>query len=347
MTTNLKIKFRFSLLILIAGLLFASCDQQISDSDQENGFFPRSNLESAREYSLKPNGESALIIWHQGQLVLEEYTGQLNRSAKHTLFSGTKSLAGILAALAVRDNLFTFHTPLSELIDGWDPESERGSVTVRELLNLTSGIETAPAGQFIGQSPGFWRNLQMAYDKGTTFAYGPTPFYILAMIMIDKFGIDPVQYLNENLFQPLGLAEPDWIFSVGSQNEIPNLSFGALYPAFDWVQLGILLSNGGTLNGISIIPTEIFSELLNPSSAGPNYGITFWLNTPVGGTGQNSGRYISSNLPADAFMKSGLFGQRLYIVPSMELIIARFGPVGDSGYNDREFFRRLLNELEV
>lgn len=347
MTIDFTIRFRLFLLLITAGLLIAGCDQQISDSGGENGFFPRSNLENAKEYALKPNGDSALILWYQDQLILEEYTGQLNRSTKHTLFSGTKSLAGMLAALAVRDNLFTFDTLLSELIEGWDPQSKRGNITVRELLNLTSGLETAPAGQFIGQSPGLWRNLQMAHEKGTTFAYGPTPFYILAMIMIDNFAINPVEYLNENLFQPLGLTEPDWIFSFGSQNEIPNLSFGALYPAFDWVQLGILLSKGGTLDGISIIPSEILSELFIPSNAAPNYGITFWLNTPSGTAGQNSGRTISSELPPDAFMKSGLFGQRLYIIPSMELVIARFGPAGDLSYNDREFFRRLLHEMTI
>lgn len=340
-------RIRILLLIIGVATVVAGCDQQVSDTDRDNGFFPHSNLESAKEYALKPNADSALIIWHKNQLILEEYTGSLNRSKGHTLFSGTKSFAGIMAALAVRDGLFTFDTTLGELIDGWDPQSNRGSVTVRELLNLTSGIETAPPAQTLGQNRGLWRNLQMAHEKGTTFVYGPTPFYILAMIMIDKFGIDPVQYLNENLFQPLGLVSPNWKFSVGSQNEIPNLAFGAIYPAFDWVQIGILLSKGGSLDGLSIIPSEIFSELLNPSSAGPNYGITFWLNTPSGGTHQNPGRFISSSLPSDAFMKSGLFGQRLYIVPSMELIIARFGPVGNLGFNDQEFFRRLLHELEV
>lgn len=340
---------RFIVILLISGSawFFVGCDQQDAFTDRDNGFFPQSNLNSAKELALVPGRDSALIIWHKDRLVLEEYTGQLNRLKKHPLFSGTKSLAGIMAALAVRDGLFTFDTPIGDLIDGWDPHSERGSITIRELLNLTSGIQTAPAGQILGQSRNVWRNLSMEYEKGTTFVYGPTPFYIMTMIMIDHFGIDPVVYLQENLFQPLGLTEPDWQFSLGTHEEFPNLSFGAIYPAFDWIQLGILLLYGGSLDGISIIPTDIFSELLIPSDAGPNYGITFWLNTPIGNQNENQSRYISSHLPSDAFMKSGLFGQRLYIVPSMELIIARFGPILGSEYNDHEFFRRLLNDMNI
>ena len=342
----------FSLFLFV--LILASCDSSSSDTSEQYGIFPAENLDRARNYALADQN-SALLIWHDGGLILEEYRFS-NPKTAHPIFSGTKSFAGILAAIAVRDGLFTFDTKLGDLIESWDPETERGSVTVRELLNLTSGIETAPVGAFQGQTPEVWLNAPMAFERGTTFVYGPTPFYLLANIFIDTFSINPANYLNEHLFDPLGLSRPVW--QINLAGSIPNLSFGAFYPAFDWLQIGLMLLNNGTLNGTTIIPPDIFSELLQPGYAAPAYGITFWLNKPVvpgtdfynrlpGGTGiSGDGFLISSAAPADTYMKSGAFGQKLYVIPSLDVVIVRFGPVGEF-FSDHQFFTRLMQGVEA
>ena len=342
-------------------LFLYSCDSTEPGPDPDIGIFPAENVAGASDYALNrsnsnDSGDYALLIWQNGELLLEEYRGTLNGSVPHPIYSGTKSLAGIMAGLAVRDGLFSFDTSLGELIESWDPDSERGKITIRQLLNLTSGIETAPIGAFLDQSRETWLNADMAFERGSRFVYGPTPFYIITMILADTFSINPIEYLNDELFTPLQLTAPVWDFNLFEEN-LPNLSFGVRYPALQWLRLGQLLANNGTLDGVEILPESIFKALITPTDTAPAYGIAFWLNKEVdpnssfvtgipGETGRGiQQRLISDRLPTDAFMKSGAFGQKLYIIPSLDLVILRYGPPLVTGYSDREFFERLMQNL--
>lgn len=341
-----------ALLFVLA--LFSSCDNSSTDSNVDSEPIPSQNLEAAREYALGSNNNPrgrALVIWHDGEILLEKYGPNFDGQQLHTLFSGSKSFAGILAGIAVKNELFTFDTILGELIPEWDPESERGKVTIRQLLNLTSGIETASAGTV--QTAEEWLTADIEFERGSTFAYGPTPFYIFSWIFVEVLGINPIYYLEENLFEPLGVVHGEW-----SNMDLfyPNLAYGANYPALDWLQIGIMLMNGGTLNGTEIIPEDLLNELLTPSETEPGYGITFWLNTPVGqqkrsaktipdhAKNHNTNKMISDVMPDDLFMKSGFLGQKLYVVPSLNLVIVRFGVI--SVFTDEEFFLRLMEGVD-
>lgn len=348
---------------LIAALLFSllfvtGCDNSSTGSDNDDlGPIPSDNLEAARVYAMEnedggPRGQ-ALVIWHDDEILLEEYRDDFNGQQLHSIWSGSKSFAGLLAAIAVRNELFTFDTTLGELIPDWDPESERGKITIRQLLNLTSGIETAPVGDF-NQKADEWLSADMVYERGSTFNYGPTPFYILSWIFVEVFEINPITYLNEHLFLPLGVAKGEW-----STVDLiyPNLAFGGNFSALDWLQIGILLMNGGILNGNEIIPNNLMDQLLTPSQAARGYGITFWLNKPIGPssdamripgvtTTQTTQRVISDIMPDDLFMMSGAFGQKLYICPSLNLVIVRYGIVVLGNLSDDEFFSRLLEGVD-
>jgi CubicO group peptidase (beta-lactamase class C family) len=341
-----------ALLLVLA--LFSSCDNSSTDSNIESGPIPSENLEAAREYALGTNNNPkgrALVIWQDGEILLEEYGQNFDGQELHTLFSGSKSFAGILAAIAVKEELFTFDTTLGELIPEWNPESDRGKVTIRQLLNLTSGIETASAGTV--QTAEEWLAVGMDHERGSTFSYGPTPFYIFSWIFVEVLGINPVDYLDDHLFSPLGLSRGEW---DNMDFFYPNLAYGARYPALDWLQIGIMLMNDGTLNGTEIIPEYLLNELLTPSEIKPDYGITFWLNTPVNQqkghafnipdhvSNQTSVKMISDIMPEDLFMKSGFLGQKLYVVPSLNLVIVRFGLIG--AFTDEEFFSRLMEGVD-
>ncbi|MDR9365496.1 MAG: serine hydrolase [Balneolaceae bacterium] len=341
-----------ALLFVLA--LFSSCDNSSTDSNIESGPIPSENLEAAREYALGTNNNPkgrALLVWHNGEILLEEYGPNFDGQELHTLFSGSKSFAGILAAIGVKEELFSFDTTLGELIPKWDPESDRGKVTIRQLLNLTSGIETASAGTVLTAEE--WLAADMEFERGSTFVYGPTPFYIFSWIFVEIFEINPIDYLNSHLFSPLGLSRGEW---DNMDFFYPNFAYGARYPALDWLQVGIMLMNGGTLNGTEIIPENLMNELLTPSNAETGYEVTFWLNTPVGqqkrpaitipehAKNQNTDKMISDVMPEDLFMKSGFLGQKLYVVPSLNLVIVRFGLIG--AFEDEEFFLRLMEGVD-
>jgi CubicO group peptidase (beta-lactamase class C family) len=345
-------------MLITVSILIIGCDSTSSDDTEIRGSFPVENLESAGEYAVQGSGGLGLIIWENGEILYEEYFQNDNFNFTPTtnapLFSGTKSFAGLLASFAVEDGLFTFDTPLGELISSWSIEEERGKITIRQLLNLTSGIQTASIGS--QQTVEELLSSQMAFERGSTFTYGPTPFYILSLIFSRELGIDPANYLHTKLFTPLGLTSGSW--NLGLEQGIRNLSFGLLYPANDWLQVGILLENGGELNGVRILNPETLNELLQPSEAAAAYGITFWLNKSLdpqssfaeripGTLGVlRSDRLISDDMPADLYMMSGAFGQKLYIVPSLDLVIVRYGRTLQSDFSDQRFFSLLTEGLD-
>jgi CubicO group peptidase (beta-lactamase class C family) len=63
-----------------------------------------------------------------------------------------------------------------------------------------------------------------------------------------------------------------------------------------------------------------------------------------GGEGDGSTDERPSWLPADLFMAAGMGKQRLYVIPSQELVIVRMGPVtGGRAFTDLEFLEPLLD----
>ena len=58
------------------------------------------------------------------------------------------------------------------------------------------------------------------------------------------------------------------------------------------------------------------------STLGAPYGAGFWT---LDGPSKVASRWQGAGFPKDGFFASGNLGQRIYIVPSQKLVIARFG----------------------
>ena len=350
----MKLQYYICCLAVIVASLLASCDSTVTNAGNDDQIFPAENLEAATRYALDESNGLALIVWNNGNILKEEFRNSYEGDDAYFIFSGTKSFAGLLAALAVQNGLFTFDTRLSELIPEWEPDTPRGEITIRQLLNLISGIETAPVGA--SQTAEEWLAARVVNDTGSTFTYGPTPFYLFSWIFHETLQTDPGAYLNTHLLSPLGVRECEWL---NVDNRYRNLSYGCIYPANDLLQVGVLLLNEGIINGETILKKDIFDKMLEPTEAAPNYATGFWLNRNLdsgssfagripGTLGREvSDRLISDDMPENLFMMSGAFGQKLYIVPSLDLVIVRYGQALQSTFSDQEFFSILTQNVNL
>ena len=96
----------------------------------------------------------------------------------------------------------------------------------------------------------------------------------------------------------------------------------------------------------------VLAALFEPSAANPNYGLGWWLiNPPSGATIRND--YMDLGLSDPDFpmvaMAAGAGGQRLYVVPQLELVVVRMtrGVFDDrfvrtTAWSDTDFLRRLI-----
>ena len=295
----------------------------------------------AAEYSAANRGVSVLVM-KGDKIVFEDYENGHTADQAWFLASGTKSFSGVMLAAAIEDKLIKdFDEKVSETITEWKNDKQKSLITLRQLLSLTSGIE---AGQ-IGRVPEYADaiNFSVSYAAGTRFEYGPVPFQIFGEVMRRKLAPKKesvMDYLKRRILTPIGLNVAFWRMSDGN----PLLPQGANLTAREWVKFGLFLKNGGRWNGIQIIAKKLLDELVIGSKANPAYGITFWLNhegtSPTGTPTAMRVETVGGEEVKDLYMAAGAGNQRLYIIPSKDLVIVRQASFGQ--FDDREFLGRLI-----
>lgn len=287
---------------------------------------------AAAEYSAGKNGYTFLVM-ENGEIVFERYDQGWTPETAYRLASGTKSFSGAMVAAAVKDDLLTLDEPVSETITEWQSDEKLTSITIRQLLSLTSGI----LGGSTGSIPSYREAVgaKAEFEPGEKFSYGPMPYQIFGELMRRKLlaredldFADPLAYLEARLFQPIGMTYANW---RRDGNGMPHLPSGAFLSAREWAKFGQLLMEKGLWSGGQLLDSDALSECLVGSRANPDYGVTFWLI-------ESDGNPKLEN----AYMAAGAGKQRLYILPAVGLVVVRQGE--SRKFDDRVLLEKLLGE---
>jgi CubicO group peptidase (beta-lactamase class C family) len=293
------------------------------------------NLAAALEYSRAMNGQ-ALLVMQNGQVLLEDnhngYDGK-----PHLLASGTKSFWGVAAVAAQEDGLLNLEERVSDTITEWKSDPRKATVTIRQLLTLTSGLEGGTIGRVLSYVDAI--RAPMTADPGTKFQYGPNPYQVFGELLKRKTKTSPVEYLKARVLNKIGLQVGAWRMNADGN---PNLPSGAFLTAREWAKFGEFIR----LNGQGIVRPASLELMFEGTKVNPGYGLTWWLNRP-GGYGSSDARNAErattppTNLAQDLVFAAGAGKQRLFVLKSLGLTIVRFGE--DSKFEDEAFFQRLLN----
>lgn len=310
--------------------------------------------QQACEYSARMGGVSCLVMF-DGKVVHESYAGAGAPDKAWGLASGTKSFSGVAAAAAVQDGLFQLDDKVSDILTEWKADSRR-DITIRQLLSLTSGIQTAKPG------PGSLRidyaeavALPLEYPPGTHYAYGQAPFQVFAALMERRLKGEKYQaYLQRRYLNALGIRL-DMRERVLGRGD-PSWGGGASLTARDWAKFGEFVRQGGKWNGHQWVDGATLAQNFVGSSAHGGYGITWWLKprkgatVPLSGTTENATDFYKGGADAlpvsEVWMAAGAGKQRLYILPDRQLVAVRQTSkmlLGErSDFSDVEFLRLLL-----
>jgi CubicO group peptidase (beta-lactamase class C family) len=120
----------------------------------------------------------------------------------------------------------------------------------------------------------------------------------------------------------------------------PQLGGGAFMTARNWVLFGQLILQNGAWEGEQILPADALAECFIPTETNPGYGLTWWLAYPGASYATHLGESMTGITTA-AHVAAGAFDQRLYVIPSLDMVVVRFGR-GHRLWSDREFFEALL-----
>jgi CubicO group peptidase (beta-lactamase class C family) len=303
------------------------------------------DYEAAAAYSAARSGVS-LVVMRDGDIVFEAYPNEGAPDRGWELASGTKSFTGIMVAAAAQDRLVSsWDEPVAETISEWAGD-ERRRITLRHLLSLTSGVEGGP----IARPPTYAAAIAQpaGAPPGERFAYGPTPFQIFGEIMRRKLNGDPLDYLQRRIFDPLQIRPARWRRGADGNPHMPS---GAALTARDWARFGhfVLEEGEGRLD------RDALSQCFDGTRANPGYGLSWWLLreglVPPGRIQSVDVDPTLSQRFGAISMAAGAGDQRLYLLPALNLVVARQasgvlqallnrrqGP----RWSDGEFLRALL-----
>ena len=146
--------------------------------------FPaHADYQEAAYYNATASG-IAMVVIKDGKVVFENYVNGGHEKKTVELYSGTKSFSGVIAAAAVQDDIITLDEKASKTLTEWQNDPKKKNITIRQILSLTSGIDTTRPGNYPTYKDAI--NLPMDTYPGAAFKYGPANFQIFGEIMQRK-----------------------------------------------------------------------------------------------------------------------------------------------------------------
>lgn len=259
---------------------------------------------------------------------------QANGALREDVASQQKSLIAMLVGIAVDRGVLDIEKPVSTYIGSrWSkatPEQE-GAITIRHLLEMNSGLR---------------ENLTYEAPAGSKFFYN-TPAYAFLKPVIEKVSNQKL-YLTSQLW----LTKISDMHSTGWEQrpavfaDVGNPT-GLVTTPHDLAILGqIVLNRGRKPNGTRIISEAQLDAMFAPTATNPAYGRLWWLNSgayalsPGPAAPRRDGPLIPS-APRDLVAAQGAQDRKLFIVPSMKMIVVRTGQAAP----DREFNEKLWQLL--
>jgi len=268
-------------------------------------------------------GTRGVVVLSRGELVAEQYAPGFDATTPQLGWSMSKSLATLLVGRLVARGEVSLDD--DHLRPEWT--DERASITVRDLLQMTSGLawdETydlnTPITRMLYLEPdmgGYVASQRLAFPPGSQLQYSSGSTTLLCSILAPARG--GADWPRRDLFAPLGLAsmvmEPD---GAGT----PVCSSYTWATARDWAAIGQFALQDGVWDGTRLLPEGWMAETtraVDVTSAEDGYASGWWANRRVDGT------LRFPSLPSDAYFATGHDGQWLTVVPSAELVVVRLG----------------------
>lgn len=269
------------------------------------------------------NGHAfAFMVIHKGIPVIEAYQPQFNSKTRFLSWSMAKSFSNTLAGIMVKDGKWEINQPID--IPEWKTDDRR-QITYNNLMQAESGLlwnenygnisdvtsmlyKQADFARFVFDQP-------LESPVGSKWCYSSGNPNVLTYQIRQSLHNDQeyYQFPYSRLFNKIGM--PDAVFEVDASGTFVGSSY-IFATARDYARYGLLHLQDGVFNGERILPEGwvAYSSSPNKESKG-EYGALFWLN--------QSGKIPSA--PADMYWCQGYDGQRLFMIPSKELVVVILG----------------------
>jgi CubicO group peptidase (beta-lactamase class C family) len=302
--------------------------------------------------SLVDTYTDGIAVLHRGRLVYERYRGALRRELPHACFSITKSYAATLAAMLIHEGVLDAARTVLHYL----PEvagTAYADATLREVLDMQIGVAYSelysdPAAQIWDyaragglrprppdyRGPGsyheFLVTLRKEGEHGQEFAYKTPNTEILCWVMQRATGTPLAELLSRRLWSRLE-CEEDGYFSVDPAG-VAMGGAGLAATLRDLARFGEMMRCEGAFGDRQVVPASVVADIRRGGDPGKFATAGYTL---LRGYSYRDMWWITHD-EHGAFEARGIHGQRLYVAPGAEMVVARFAshPIAASAAND-------------
>lgn len=301
-------------------------------------------LEEALENAFSERNKTrAVVVIYKDHLLAEKYEPGFSEDTKLLGWSMTKSITS--AVLGVLEKQGKISLDEDHLFPEWEKDP-RSKITLNNLLHMNSGlaweedyseISDVTKMLFLAEDmPEVQLQKELVGEPGSIWNYSSGTSNLLSGFIRDQFGShqDYLDFWYTNLIDKIGMH------SMIVETDLAGNYVGSSYSwatARDWAKFGLLYLNKGNWNGEQILNEDWIKYTTRPvAGSDGQYGAHFWLN--AGG--------IYPDVPRDLFSANGFQGQHVFVIPSKDLVVVRFGLVEHPEFDINIFLREVIAAVQ-
>ncbi|HVU04419.1 MAG TPA: serine hydrolase [Polyangiaceae bacterium] len=309
------------------------------------------------EWFLSETDTSALLVLKDGAVRYERYALTGGRDVHWLSWSVAKSFISALVGIAIADGYVrSVEDPITRYVPALVGSGYDG-VRIKDVLQMSSGVgwDETYANPFSdvnrfgrvlflgGSLDEFTATLERKVPPGTRNHYCSADTHALGMLLTRATGRSVTAYMNEKLWQPLGMESSGrWLLDDHGMEMV----FGGLNAtARDYAKLGELYRLGGAWQGKQIVPETWVRQSVTPDApfltaeakakAGEpfpiGYGYQWWI--PGGDEHE--------------FSAIGIYNQFVYVNPTRGVVIVKLSAFSDYATGWSESAYREMQTVEL
>jgi len=321
------------------------------DTEPKDTFFAKvdyAKLNQAVANAFDAKGENdkktrSVLVIYKDKIIAEKYADGFTKNSVILGWSMTKSITGTLFGILQKQRRFDIYKPAP--IAEWQNDS-RKNITTNDLLHMNSGLEwdeqydkICDATQMLFHDEDMTRSQLLkpaVFAPNTHWNYSSGTTNLLSGILRKQFKTHQ-EYLD---FWYSALIDKIGMHSMVIETDMAGNYVGSSYgwaTTRDWSKLGLLYLHKGNWNGEQIFNASWEKYVSTPTNTSEGkYGAHFWLNA--------DGFYPDA--PRDMYSCNGFNGQKIFIIPSRDLVIVRLGLTGDAKFDFNGLLKGISGSIK-
>jgi CubicO group peptidase (beta-lactamase class C family) len=285
-----------------------------------------------------------IVILRNGVLVSEHYFNGDSSTTLHDIRSATKSVTSLLMGIAIDEKIIrSVDDPISLYLPGL-PKDGKEKIEVKDLLNMRSGLDaddedsSTPGNEDRLDESSDWMRavyaIPLKRTPGERYLYCSVNAFLTGAIIENAARTSLDDFASAHLFRPLNIQSFHWRHvPVNRTTGQGNLEISAR----DGAALGQLMLNDGVVDGLRIVSHDWVAKSLasqvpirDSDPYADFYGYMWYTKAePIG------------DRKVMVHFASGNGGNKIYIVPSLHMVVA----ITSSAYGSRWGQRRSQDIL--